>query len=190
MVLKKRADGVITGTGAGHWDDMVDVLRRTRTAVFPFVAGGTEAGGLLVAQFIHTTAAAQGWQVNAATEWAIATGPIPDDFLTFVSLKVYGVSEVAEADEMRLELEAYGAASDEAFTTETISVADKDSETTNMAIGDIVYWKFTTADDADFGHLAAGDSLQVKVIHEIAGGGSIDTQAVLRYCLLEYTIDA
>jgi len=190
MTLKKRADGIITGSGAGYWDDMVDVLRRTRTKVYPFVAGGTEAGGMVLAQFIHTNAVAQGWQVNAATEWAIATGHIPDDFDAFVSLKVYGVTEVLEADEMRLELEMYGAASDEPFTTETISVADKDSETTNFIIGDVVYWKFVLGDDADFGDLAAGDSIQIKVIHEAVGGGSIDTQAVMRYALLEYTVDA
>ncbi len=189
MVLKKRADGVITGSTAGYWDDMVDVLRRTRTVVFPFVAGGN-AGGIVTGQFIHATGAAQGWQVNLAAEWAIAMGHIPDDFLTFVSLQVYGVSEVAEADEMRLELEAYGAASDEIFSTETISVVDKDSVTTNMAIDDIVYWNFTVADDADFGNLATGDSLQIKVLHEAVGGGSIDTQCVFRYALLRYTIDA
>ena len=190
MVLKKRADGIITGTGTGYWDDMVDVLRRTRTVVFPFVAGGTEAGGMVIANFMHTTGADQGWQVNAATEWAIALGHIPADYLTFVSLDVYGVTEVLEADEMRIELEMYAAASDEPFTTETISVADKDSETTNMAVDDIVYWSFVLADDADFGDLAAGDSLQIKLIHEAVGGGSIDTQAVLRYAILRYTIDA
>jgi len=46
------------------------------------------------------------------------------------------------------------------------------------------------ADDADFGDLTAGDSLQIKVIHEAAGGGSIDTQAIFRSCVLEYTVDA
>ena len=189
MVLKKRADGVITGSGAGYWDDMVDVLRRTRTVPFPFVAGGN-AGGIVTAQFIHGAGVAQGWQVNLAAEWAIALGHVPDDFLTFVSLKVYGVTEITEADEMRLELEMYSAASNEIFSTETISVADKDSETTNMTIGDVVYWEFTAADDADFADLAAGDSLQIKVLHEIAGGGSIDTQSVFRYALLEYTVDA
>ena len=189
MVLKKRADGVITGAGAGYWDDMVDVLRRTRTVVFPFVAGGN-AGGIVTAQFLHGAGVAQGWQVNLAAEWAIALGHIPADFLTFVSLKVYAVTEITEADEMRLELEAYGAINDQIFSTETISVVNKDSETINMTLNDVVYWKFTAADDADFADLAAGDSLQIKVIHEVAGGGSIDTQAVFRYALLEYTIDA
>ena len=144
----------------------------------------------MLAHFIHGTGVAQGWQVNAATEWAITKGHVPDDYLTFVSLEIYGVTEVTEADEMRLELSMYGAASDEPFATETISVADKDSETTGMTLGDVVYWKFVLADDADFGDLTAGDSLQIKVIHEAAGGGSIDTQAIMRYCVLEYTIDA
>ena len=189
MVLKKRADGVITGAGAGYWDDMVDVLRRTRTIPFPFVAGGN-AGGIIVAQFIFGAGVAQGWQVNLAGEWAIALGHVPDDFLTFVSLKIYGVTEILEADAMHLELEMYGAASDEIFSTETISVASKNSETTNMAADDIVYWKFVLADDADFGDLTAGDSLQIKAIHSAVAGVDIDTQAVLRYALLEYTVDA
>ena len=189
MVLKKRTDGIITGDGAGHWDDMVDVLRRTRTVVFPFVAGGN-AGGIVTGQFVHGAGVAQGWQVNLDAEWAIALGHIPDDYLTFVSLEIYGVTEKTEGDEMRLELEAYGAASDEIFSTETISVADKDSETTNMTQNDIVYWKFVLGDAANFGDLTAGDSLQIKVIHEAVGDGSIDTQAVFRYALLTYTIDA
>lgn len=189
MVLKKRADGVITGAGAGYWDDMVDVLRRTRTVVFPFVAGGN-AGGFTVGQFIHAAGSRQGWEINTAAEWAIALGHIPDDYDAFVSLKVYGVSMVAEADEMHLELEMYGAASDEPFATYTIAVANKDSETTNFIIGDVVYWKFVVGDDADFGNLTAGDSLQIKVIYEGAVAPDSDTQAVLRYALLEYTVDA
>ena len=181
MVLKKRADGVITGSGLGHWDAMVDIHRRTRTVVFPFVQGTT---------FLSAGAAAQGWEIDAAAEYAIAFGHVPADFNAFVSLKVYAVTLVLEADEMRLELEAYGAASDEIFSTETIAVADKDSETTDMAANDVVYWKYTTTDDADLGDLAAGDSLQIKVLHEAAGDGSCATDAVFRYALLEYTIDA
>ena len=190
MVLKKRADGLITGAGAGYWDDMVDVLRRTRTKVYDFSAGGTEAAGIVLANFIHTTGAAQGWQVNAATEWAIAKGHVPDDYLTFVSLKIYGVSEVLEPNEMHLELEMYGAASNEPFATETISVTNKDSETTNFIIGDVVYWDFVLADDADFGDLTAGDSVQIKVIYEGAVAPDCATEAVFRYAVLEYTVDA
>ena len=188
MVLKKRADGLITGAGAGYWDDMVDVLRRTRTVVFPFVAGG-DVTGIVTGQFIYGAGVAQGWEVNTDAQWSIALGHVPADYLTFVSLKIYGVSEVDAADEMHLELSMYGAASDEIFSTTPISVTNKDSETTNMAADDIVYWKFIDT-DADFGDLTRGDSLQIKAIYEGAVVPDSDTQAVLRYALLEYTIDA
>ena len=59
-----------------------------------------------------------------------------------------------------------------------------------MTQNDIVYWMFVLDDDADFGNLTAGDSLQIKVIHEGGVAPDNETEAVFRYALLEYTVDA
>jgi len=146
----------------------------------------------LTATFVEGTAynstagKAQGWQIDAGGEWATTAITLPESIQQIVRIKIYAVSMVVEAEEMNLELEAYGAASNETFTTETITIATWQSTTTNFSPLDIIYWTATASDDADIGHLLGGDSLQIKVLHEAAAAPDGQTEAIMRCVTIEY----
>lgn len=153
-----------------------------------FQQGGTEAGGIQIAQFIHATASAKGWEINADTEWAIALPLLPSELIQVVRIRIWAVGLAAPGagNKMRLEIAINAGGSDEPYTTEPISVVNKPSNETNFAINDVVTWTITSVDDADIGHLDALDDLEVKVLHEAAGNGDIATDAVFRCVEIQY----
>jgi len=147
------------------------------TLILPFVDGTT---------FLSADGAAWGWEIDLATEYAIALGHLPEEVQGVVRVNVRAVSFVAEADAMRLEINGYGGAANEAFSQETIAVANKPSATTNFAANDYVVWTLTSADDADIGHLLGADSVMFKVLHEAAGGADCATDAVFLCVEIQY----
>lgn len=128
----------------------------------------------------------RGYDIDLGGEYAATFFQLPDDYQELIDLRIWAYSVVAEADAMRLEIVANGGASNEPYNTEGISVVDKASETTNFAADDIIYWELTSSDDADLGHLAAGDSVELKVLHEAAGGADCATDARFRFIELRY----
>jgi len=71
--------------------------------------------------------------------------------------------------------------SNEAYNAEDVTLASHASDTTNFAIGDVIYWFVTPADDTDLDDLIGGDAFYVKVEHAAAGNGDCETDAVM-YC--------
>ncbi|GAH09837.1 unnamed protein product [marine sediment metagenome] len=65
-------------------------------------------------------------------------------------------------------------------------MVDKPNVEVDFDVNDVIHWLLTSADDADIGHLEGGDSLQLKVLHEGAGGGDIETDAIFRCVEIEY----
>ena len=155
------------------------------TKIFQFQHGG-DATGIIIGQFISADGSPKGWEIDAAGEWAIALGQLPLKLRRVVRIKIWAVSNVLEADHMRLEININAGASNEPYTTEAIAVANKPSETSNFAVNDVIYWEIDPSDDPDIGDLAGGDSLGIKVLHEAAGDGDIATDAVLRCVEIEY----
>jgi len=148
------------------------------TLILPFVQGTT---------FLSADGAAWGWEIDAAAEYAIALGHLPSAVQQVLYVKIMAVALVLEADAMRLEINGYGGASNEAFNQNTIAEANKPSATTNFAANDYVYWWLTpTAYGVSISNLLGGDSFMVKVLHEAAGGGDCATDAVFLCAVIEY----
>jgi hypothetical protein len=147
------------------------------TLVLPFVSGTT---------FLSADGAAWGWEIDAATEYAIALGHLPAEVQQIVRINVRAVSLVLEADHMRLEINGYGGTDNEPFSQETIAVANKPSTSVNFAANDYVYWTLTSTDDADIGHLLGADSVMFKVLYEDAGDGDCATDAVFLCVEIQY----
>lgn len=133
-----------------------------------------------------TAGMAQGWQIDAGGEWASTSITLPLEVGRVVRVNVFGVALVADANNMTLELEMYGATPNEPFTTETITMVTWNSTTVGFAPLDIIRWKAMSGDDADIGHLLGGDSLQIKVLHEAASGPACATAVILRDVTIEY----
>lgn len=145
------------------------------TLVFPFVQGTT-----------FLSAAPFGWEIDANTEYAIALGKLPPYVTRVYRWRVWAVSLVAEADSMRLEIEGYGGTDNEAYTAETVAVADKPSASVNFAVNDYIHWLLTATDDADIDDMIGGDSIMIKVLHEAAGGADCETDAVFLCVEIDY----
>lgn len=157
-----------TDAGTGTTFDVLNV---------PFVDGTT---------FLSADGASWGWEIDLATEYAIALCQLPPELSQIMRIRIRAVSIILEADGMTLQIDGYGGTSNEAEGTETIAVVNKVSSTTNFAANDYVYWELTAADDADIGHLTGGDRLQLKVQHEATVGADIATDAVFQAVEIEY----
>jgi len=145
--------------------------------ILPFVDGTL---------FLSADGAPWGWEIDAAAEYAIALGLLPAVVQWVLKINVRAVSLVAEAHAMRLEINGYGGTDNEAFSQETIAVANKPSATINFAANDYIVWTLTPTDDADIGHLLGRDSVMFKVLHEAAGNGDCATDAVFLCVEIEY----
>lgn len=141
----------------------------------------------VIVSFVDGTACEDsGWDIDVVGEYARAFAFLPGDVTKIVRIKIYARSMVTEADAMRLEININGGGDNEAYNTEAIAVADKASTSTNFATDDIIYWTLTSSDDADIGDLARGDSLEIKVLGEDAGGDDCTTDARFRTVEIQY----
>ena len=157
----------------------------------PTMESGGGYGNSLVLPFVDGTTflnadAPFGWEIDATTEYAIALGVLPVEVNTVLRWKIYATSVILEADAMRLEIEGYGGASDEPYTTETVAVANHPSTTTNFAANDVIYWIVDATDDVDIDDMVGGDQIMIKVLHEIAGGADCATDAIFTCVEIEY----
>lgn len=137
----------------------------------PFIQGTT---------FLSADGNSWGWEIDANTEYAVAQASLEDYINQVVRLRIKAVSIVAEADAMRLQIDGFAGADNEAEGTETITIADKPSATTNFSANDYIHWLLTASDDADIDDIVGGDTVQIKVQHEAAGGADCATDAVFQ----------
>jgi parallel beta-helix repeat protein len=153
------------------------------TASFNDAGTGTKLNVYVVPFGDGTDPQDSGFLIDAAAEMARSWLRLPAKVHQVVRMKVYARSVPAEADHMRLELVINGGADNEPFNTHVGSVADHPSTSVNFAANDVIYWTVITA-----GVLAllGGDSVEVKVLHEIAGGADIATNAYFRTVEIEY----
>jgi hypothetical protein len=155
------------------------------TLTLPFVDGTLS---------VTADGAPKGWQINAAGNFAIAYGVMPPNCQQTLQIKVWAVGLAAPGvgNQMLIDLAANGAQPDEVYTGEAIAVNSKESNETNFDINDIITWTFRafvpggTIDDADIGHLVAGDCLEIKMIYRAAVAPDIATNALLRCVEIMY----
>jgi hypothetical protein len=126
-----------------------------------------------------------GAEIDAADEVAIIGGTIPELWNQLFRIKVFGIALAADADGMCLALEAYGGASSEAYTTETVVVVDEASTTTTIAVGDVVTWSLGSADDGDLDDFMPWDVIKIRIEYNAASGAYIATDAVIQCVVLE-----
>ena len=131
------------------------------------------------AAWIVTAASAMGIDIDAADEGALAKIKLPQDLQQVVRIKVWGTAQVTEADHMTLLIAAGAGGDNESWTGEAIAVAGKLSDTVNFTALDNIQWTFTAADDADIGHLTAGDFLQWCCYYNAAAGVDCATDLLL-----------
>jgi hypothetical protein len=112
---------------------------------------------------------------------------MPLEVQQVVRFKIWAVGLAAPGagNAMRLEININAGGDDEVYTTEAITVVDKPNTTDNFAIDDVIHWMIDASDDADVDDITGGDSVEVKVLHEAAGGGDIATDAVFRVVVAE-----
>lgn len=124
-----------------------------------------------------------GYEIDANTEMARAWFRLPPEVQQVVRMNVYARSVVTEAHEMELEMVVNGGADNEAYTTHSGSIAALDSISVNFAADDIIFWRNTEAGTLA---LVGGDSVEVKVLHEVAEGDNCQTDAFFRTVEIEY----
>jgi len=147
------------------------------TLVLPFVNGTT---------FLSADGAPWGWEIDAATEYAITIGHLPLDVQWVNSWKVWAIASVTEADRMRLEIVGRVGADNEPYTQHSIDIANKPSTSSNFATNDIIYWTLTGGDDSSMWNVVGGDAIMVKVLYESAGDGDCATDAAFLCVEIEY----
>lgn len=84
-----------------------------------------------------------GVEINAASEAATAYWTLPLNAWQVYGIRIRGKSNVADAEEMHLEIRVYGAADNQPYNTHTATLTNQDSVTTNFAANDNIYWEST-----------------------------------------------
>ncbi len=168
----------LRGNTTGAFNDDVANLTKLATVRMQFVQGTT---------FISADASPKGWEIDAADEFAIALGQMPLEVQQVVRFKIWAVGLAAPGagNAMMLEININAGGDDEVYTTEAIAVANKPSTTDNTAINDVIHWMIDATDDVDVDDIVGGDSVEVKVLHEVASGGDIATDATFRTVVVE-----
>lgn len=153
------------------------------TAPFNDAGTGTRLNVYLVPFVSGNDPQDSGFLIDAAAEYARAFLRLPPHVSQVVRMKVYARITITETDRMLADFTIYGSADNEAYNTHDGSVASLQSTTINFTTNDIGYWTITTA-----GVLAliGGDSIQVKVLHRIAGGADCQTGGYFRTVEIEY----
>ena len=138
--------------------------------------------------FLSADAAPWGWEIDAATEYAIALGHLPNEVQQILRWKVWAVGLAAPGalNTMALEIVGRGGATDETYTTESVDIANKPSNEVNFTINDIISWTVTSADDVDVDDYLGGDAIMIKVLYEAAGGALVATDAAFLCVEIEY----
>lgn len=137
---------------------------------------------------IYSSSAGKPWgpEIDAATEYAIALGYLPERFHQLMQIRIIAVANVTEADYMTLEITGEGSAMNDSYTTESIDIATLNSTTGNFASGEHIEWIATALDDADIGQILGGYGIQIKVIYKDASGGACATDAIFICVIIEY----
>ncbi len=149
------------------------------TYSMPFINGTT---------FIPTAANPWGYEIDAGGEYAIAMGMVPPFVTQIVRIKIVAVGLVGPGatNYMRLEITGEAGTFDEAYTAEPFDIVDKNNNEVNFTANDVISWSLTAADDADIGSIVGNDRIQIMVLHEIAGGSDIETDATFSSVEIEY----
>lgn len=176
---------------ADHEKIISDIGTKTEFNVHPlsFVAGGDLDGTSLWANFISATASAKGWKIDDAADFATALGQLPSAVHEIVRFKIWGVAlgaPIGGGGQMHLEINMNAGASNLAYTTEPVALADFDGEEADYVNGDVVSWYVDSGDDADIGSMVGGMSVEVEAIYETGAAPDGATNVVLRNIEIEY----
>jgi len=124
-----------------------------------------------------------GYLIDAGGEIARAFLFLPDEVQQVRYVKIWARGLTTEADSMRLEINVKGAKNEQVYTAHSTAAPNTPSTSTNINADDVIYW---TLNSAQILALSAGDSIEVKVLHEIAGGADVETNAYFRTVEIGY----
>ena len=159
------------------------------TKTFSFIAGGDVDGTALWANYVSATASAKGWEVDDAADWAEALGQLPLELQQIVRFKIWAVAlgaPIGGGGQMHLEINMNAGASNLAYTTEPVALANFDGEEADYVATDVVHWVVDSGDDADIGSMVGGMSIEIEVIYEVGAAPDGATNAVFRTVEIEY----
>ena len=181
-------DNIMTGNTTGAFNDIgTDTKLATKT--FSFIAGGDLDGTALWANYVSATASAKGWEVDDAADWAQALGQLPLELQQIVRFKIWAVAlgaPIGGGGHMHLEINMNAGASNLAYTTEPVALANFNGEEADYVATDVVHWIVDSGDDADIGSMVGGMSIEIEVIYEDGDDPDGATNAVFRTVEVEY----
>lgn len=186
------ADNKLTSNGGDGLDITADADdTRVRSNYYygnggaPVLDAGTNTIALsVVVPFVDgTDPLDSGYLIDANAELTRAFLFLPGEVQQVRFMKIYARSVVTEADAMRLEINVNGGADNEAYTTHATAAPNTASTSTNFAADDVIYWTLSVANILA---LTAGDSIEVKVLHEVAANGDCETDAYIRTVEIGY----
>jgi parallel beta-helix repeat protein len=139
------------------------------SVIVPFVSGyDIQQSGILV-----------DGEEDYADTWTM----LPVEVQQVVRAKVYARSAATETHAMEADFVIYGAADNEAYTTNNGSAASLASTSTNFAADDVIYWTITAAGLLT---MLGKDSIQARVDGAAADGDNCATNAYFRTLEIEY----
>jgi len=147
------------------------------------VGTGTISPSVVVPFSDGTEPLDSGYLIDGDTDLARAFLFLPDEVQQVRFLKTYARTVVASVPTMALEINVNGGADNEAYTTHQTLALNTPSTSSSFAANDIIYWTLTSVNILA---LSAGDSVEVKVLHEAANAGGITTNAYIRTVEIGY----
>jgi hypothetical protein len=120
-------------------------------------------------EFDYTSTGPSGRLVDAQNEYAWSSVIIPNNVKNIVEIRIYAISNITEVHGMNMKFQGYAATDNEAYNTETLTIT-RESNSTNFAQNDVVFWAFTAADEEDLDDIQGGDVFQFWVRGWLAAG--------------------
>lgn len=173
-----RMDLNVTGSG--------NVIKNNPFTNNVSIADNNDVNTLTVPFNAGTEGLDKGFYINAVGEVAYTHVFLPTEVNRVLKIKVYAITNVTDADKMRVEFLFNGGASGEAYNRDVIYTASFASYTSNFAIGNVVYWVITPAQDADVNDLRGGDLFSAKMAGVTNSTADCATDAFFSTIVIEY----
>lgn len=133
------------------------------------------------ANLLSAAGAPKGYEIDAATEYALGFAAMPIHAYRSVRIRIFGTSLAAApgaGNGMMLNIVIEVGVSGENYAAEAIAVT-KACEEDNPAQNSRITWALTVADDVDVDDLTGDDRIEVRVLHNVAVGGDVATDVAI-----------
>ena len=127
--------------------------------------------------------------MDDAADFTTTLIQLPTNLSEIVRFKIWGVAlgaPINAGGQMHLTINVNAGASNLAYITEPVVLADFDGNEADYVDTDVVSWSIDSGDDADIGSMVGGMSVELEAVYNAGADPDGATNVVLRNVEVEY----